>query len=62
MTAMLLAVSKMDPGFVLFFFAVAFVLFVVAAIISRPLQWATLMAAGLACVTFVWAWNALAAT
>lgn len=57
----MLAVSAMDPTLTFIFFAAAFVLFLVAAIVNRAaLGW--LVPAGLACWMLVLAWDALAAT
>lgn len=59
---MILALSTMDPTVQGIFFLVAVVLFVVAAVLARPAFWACLVAAGLAFATFVFMWNAFAAS
>lgn len=57
----MLAIHVMGTTPTAFFFVVACVLFVIAAVVSRAgLGW--LVPAGLACWMFVLAWNALAAT
>ncbi len=59
---MLLALSQMDPTVQGILFLVAVVLFVIAAVLARPAAWACLVAAGLAFATFVFMWNAFAAS
>lgn len=58
---MILALEAMDPVVQGIFFLVAVVVFVIAAIIARPMFWACLVATGLAFATFVFMWNAFAA-
>lgn len=58
----MLAISTMDPTVQGILFLVAVVLFVVAAVLARPAIWACLVAAGLAFATFVFMWNAFAAS
>ena len=59
---MILALSAMDPTVQGILFLVAVVLFVIAAIFARPSPPVMLIAAGLAFATFVFMWNAFAAT
>lgn len=59
---MILAMSTLDPTVQGILFLVAVVLFVIAAILARPALWACLVAGGLAFATFVFMWNAFAAS
>lgn len=56
----MLAVSVMDPTVTFIFYLVAFVAFVVAAVLSRPVSPMTFLCGGLAAWMLVLAWNALA--
>lgn len=60
---MTLAVNAMDPTVQGILFLVAVILFVIAAAIAaRPGGLGWLVPAGLACATFVFCWNAFAAS
>lgn len=63
---MILGIDQLDPTVQGIFYLIAVVLFVLAALVTvRPVERAPvtvgLVPLGLACVAFVWCWNAFAA-